>query len=78
MKTQRTHGSVFPSHLFCYQDGIPNYLLTLGTQLILCEEHVMSLFKDFVQTLIAKSITEEFTCAFVQALSDLQYQEYFE
>ena len=38
----------------------------------------MSLFKDFVQTLTAKSMTEEFTCAFVQALSDLQYQEYFE
>ena len=38
----------------------------------------MSLFKDFVQTLKAKSITEEFTCAFVQAQSDLQYQEYFE
>ena len=38
----------------------------------------MSLFKDFVQTLKAKSMTEAFTCAFFQALSDLQYQEYFE
>lgn len=38
----------------------------------------MSLFKDFVQTLKAKSMTEKVTCAFVQAPSDLQYQECFE
>ena len=38
----------------------------------------MSLFKDFAQTLKAKSMTEKVTCVFVQALSDLQYQEYFE
>ena len=71
----------------CLPFSLSCYVIKMGYQTMIADTWnsinfmrgaVMSLFKDFVQTLKAKSMTEKVTCVFVQALSDLQYQEYFE